>query len=214
MVVGLGLTINADIQGQIEFYLFKLPNAVDILFDGWCIDQCRKHPKVFQSRHDQTSKTTNDRRPHQQMHPKDIYWPAMPRQGPWPQMQFKAGAGIEDPCQMWRITSLTTTHMSKECRRENIESSQCQDIKEHRCHPAKMMPKDTGCIDQWQRPNVQTKAEFNWWPANLVDAAPMQLIQCQCGWYSVNTVDTLPMWLIQSQYCWYNVNSVGTESIR
>ena len=42
MVMGLGSTINADIQGQIEFYLFKLPNAVDILFDGWCIDQCKK----------------------------------------------------------------------------------------------------------------------------------------------------------------------------
>ena len=109
---------------------------------------------------------------------KDIQWPAMPRQGLWPQMQFKAGE-IEDlpnavDCQFDNHIYIRI-HTCQ--NREHWMQPMPGHIKDY--HPEKMMAKDTtGCIDQWQqsRPQVQTKARFNWWPVNLVDTLPKWLV--------------------------------------
>ena len=80
-----------EVQGQIEFYL---PDAVDILFDGWCtkIDHCKSHVKVLPEQTDHIEDLKSAR-----VHWKDIRPPTMAFQGIWPQMQFKASASeIED----------------------------------------------------------------------------------------------------------------------
>ena len=117
-----------EVQGQIEFYL---PDAVDILFDGWCtkIDHCKSHVKVLPEQTDQTSRTSNQQE-------------CTERTFDHQQWLFKA---FDHKCsskpvrlktwQMrWIASLMISVHTSKECsRRENTESSECRHTRHHIC---------------------------------------------------------------------------------